>query len=81
MPSKSEIAFGKEVELTYGQQPHLPFLNDEEIIVPTRGPTNKGPFPLRVWKRAFFVSFIDLSALKIEASAKQSKKINKTNKE
>ena len=42
---------------------------------------SKGPFPLRAWKRAFFVSFIDLSALKTEASAKQSKKINKTNKE
>ena len=39
---------------------------------------NKGSFPLRAWKRAFFVSFIDLSALKIEARAKQSKKINKT---
>ena len=42
---------------------------------------NKGPFPLRAWKRAFFVSFIDLRlkrAVKIEASAK---KINKTNKE
>ena len=41
----------------------------------------KGPFPLRAWKRAFFVSFIDLRlkrAVKIEASAK---KINKTNKE
>ena len=38
----------------------------------------KGPFQLRAWKTAFFVSFIDLSALKIEASAKQSKKINKT---
>ena len=40
----------------------------------------KGPFPLRAWKRAFFVSFIDLRlkrAVKIEASAK---KINKTNK-
>ena len=41
----------------------------------------KGLFPLRAWKRAFFVSFIDLRlkrAVKIEASAK---KINKTNKE
>ena len=38
----------------------------------------KGPFPLRAWKRAFFVSFIDLRlkrAVKIEARAK---KINKT---
>ena len=41
----------------------------------------KGPFPLRAKKRAFFVSFIDVFALKIEASAKQRKKINKTNKE
>ena len=42
---------------------------------------NKGPFPLRAWKRAFFLSFIELRlkrAVKIEASAK---KINKTNKE
>ena len=34
----------------------------------------KGPFPLRTWKRAFFVSFIDLRlkrAVKIEASAKK----------
>ena len=40
----------------------------------------KDPFPLRAWKRAFFVPFIDLSALKIEASAKQStkKSINQT---
>ena len=41
----------------------------------------KGPFPLRAWKRAFFLSFIDLRlkrAVKIEASAKKS---NKTNKE
>ena len=41
----------------------------------------QGPFPLRAWKRAFFISFIDLGlkrAVKIEASAK---KINKTNKE
>ena len=42
---------------------------------------SKGAFPLRAWKRAFFVSFIDLSALKIEASVKQSEKINTTNKE
>ena len=36
--------------------------------------TTKGPFPLRAWKRAFFVSFIDLRlkrAVKIEASAKK----------
>ena len=42
---------------------------------------NKGPFPLRAWKRVFFVFFIDLRlkrVVKIEASAK---KINKTNKE
>ena len=42
---------------------------------------SKGPFPLRAWKRAFFVSFIDLRlkrAVKIKASAKKS---NKTNKE
>ena len=35
---------------------------------------SKGPFPLRAWKRAFFVSFIDLRlkrAVKIEASAKK----------
>ena len=41
----------------------------------------QGPFPLRAWKRAFFVSFIDLRlkrAVKIEAS---TKKINRTNKE
>ena len=41
---------------------------------------SKGPFPLRAWKRAFFVSFIDLRlkrAVKIEASAKKSNKINK----
>ena len=34
----------------------------------------KGPFPLRAWKRAFFLSFIDLGlkrAVKIEASAKK----------
>ena len=34
----------------------------------------KGPFPQRAWKRAFFVSFIDLrlkQAVKIEASAKK----------
>ena len=34
----------------------------------------EGPFPLRAWKRAFFVSFIDLRlkrAVKIEASAKK----------
>ena len=34
----------------------------------------KGPFPLRAWKRAFFLSFIDLRlkrAVKIEASAKK----------
>ena len=40
----------------------------------------KGLFPLRAWKRAFFVSFIDLRlkrAVKIEVSAK---KINKTKK-
>ena len=38
---------------------------------------SKGPFPLRAWKRAFFVSFIDLRlkrAVKIEASAKKSNK-------
>ena len=36
---------------------------------------SKGPFPLRAWKRAFFVSFIDLRlkrAVKIEASAKKN---------
>ena len=41
--------------------------------------TLQGPFSVRAWKRAFFVSFIDLRlkrAVKIEASAK---KINKTN--
>ena len=35
----------------------------------------KGPFPLRAWKKAFFVSFIDLRlkrAVKIEASAKKN---------
>ena len=37
-------------------------------------------FPLQALKRSFFVSCIDLFALKIEASAKQSKKINETNK-
>ena len=34
----------------------------------------KDPFPLRTWKRAFFVSFIHLRlkrAVKIEASAKK----------
>ena len=34
----------------------------------------KGPLPLRAWKRAFFLSFIDLRlkrAVKIEASAKK----------
>ena len=41
---------------------------------------NIGPFPLRACKRAFFVFFIDLSMLKIEASAKQSKK-NQYNKQ
>ena len=42
---------------------------------------HKGPFPLRTWNRACFVSFIDLGlkrAVKIVASAK---KINETNKE
>ena len=36
---------------------------------------SKGPFPLRAWKKAFFVSFIDLRlkrAVKIEASAKKN---------
>ena len=36
---------------------------------------SKGPFPLRAWKRAFFVSFIDLRlkrAVKIEASLKKN---------
>ena len=36
--------------------------------------TLKGPFPLRAWKRAFFVSFIDLRlkrTVKIEVSAKK----------
>ena len=40
----------------------------------------QGPFPLRAWKRAFFVSFIDLRlkrAVKIEASAKKSIKQRK----
>ena len=34
-----------------------------------------GPFSLRAWKRAFFLSFIDLRlkrAVKIEASAKKN---------
>ena len=35
----------------------------------------KGPFPLRAWKRAFFVSFIDLRLKRAQ------KKSNKTNKE
>ena len=45
-----------------------------------RSPETKGPFPLRAWKRAFFVSFIDLRlkrAVKIEASAKKSIKQTK----
>ena len=42
---------------------------------------SKGSLSLLAWNKAFFVSLIDLSALKIEASAKKSKKINKTNKE
>ena len=36
--------------------------------------TLKGPFPLRAWKRAFFLSFIDLRlkrAVKIEASVEK----------
>ena len=37
-------------------------------------------FPLQAWKRSFFVSCIDLFALKIEASAKQSKKLMKQTK-
>ena len=40
----------------------------------------KGPFPLRAWKRAFFLSFIDLRlkrAVKIEASKKISIKQTK----
>ena len=35
----------------------------------------KGPFPLRAWKKTFFLSFIDLRlkrAVKIEASAKKN---------
>ena len=40
----------------------------------------KGSFPLRAWNRAISVSFIDLSALKIKASAKQSKKSIKQTK-
>ena len=39
----------------------------------------KARFHYKYGKEHFF--FIDLSVLKIEASAKQSKKINKTNKE
>ena len=35
----------------------------------------KGPFPLRAWKRAFFVSFIDL---RLKRAQKEN---NKTNKE
>ena len=35
----------------------------------------KGPFPLRAWKRAFFVSFIDLRLKRAQ------NEINKTNKE
>ena len=35
----------------------------------------KGPFPLRAWKRAFSVSFIDLRLKRAQ------KKINRTNKE
>ena len=41
---------------------------------------NKGPFPIRALKRAFFVSFIDLRlkrAVKIEARAKKSIKQTK----
>ena len=37
-------------ELCYKTQPD-PYID---------APENKGPFPLRAWKRAFFVSFIDL---------------------
>ena len=41
---------------------------------------SKDPFPLRAWKRAFFLSFIDLRlkrAVKIEASAKKAIKQTK----
>ena len=37
----------------------------------------KDSFPLQMWNGAFFISFVDLSVLKILASAKQSKKIKK----
>ena len=50
------------------------FLPHEETEKTVELEQSKGPFPLRAWKRAFFVSFIDLSALKTEPSAKQSKK-------
>ena len=43
--------------------------------------TLKAYFHCEREKEHFFVPFIYLFALKIEASAKQSKKINKTNKE
>ena len=48
-------------------------LNAVSVLICTTA-YSKGPFPLRAWKRAFFVSFIDLRlkrAVKIEASAKK----------
>ena len=50
------------------------FLPHEETEKTVELEQSKDPFPPRAWKKVFFVSFIDLSALKIEASAKQSKK-------
>ena len=36
--------------------------------------SNKGPFPLRAWKKAFFVSFIDLRLKRAQKkSMKQTK--------
>ena len=48
------------------------------VLAPSKEYGSKGSFPLRSWNRAFFVSFIDFSALKIEANAKQSKSIKQT---
>ena len=41
----------------------------------------KGPFPLRAWKRAFFVCFIDIFCARFNFNRSLQSKINKKNKE
>ena len=42
---------------------------------------DKGPFPLRAWKRAFFVCFIDFFCARFNFNRWLQSKINKRNKE